>query len=380
MPGKVRTKAYPWRTGWGWCGCGSGTWSRSRWRRTCRWRWRCPASPTLSTSRRSGGRTGRMLFDNFVDGLHAPYLHRTSPQFLLYRLFFRTAGREPGFDAVEHDGKILRGPLPAAGRQQRRRGPPHRARAVSAAQVVAATTAAAWAQPRTSCPASGPAPFLHGLPSYIHTVHEEQYFTQFIIPIDRDHLYSMCAMTGIYSTRDRRYWTSTTTSISARTTRCSSSRIIASCATPRWARERLSPWDQDVIRWRKFAVRERARLPGGRGNAVRGGHRPEPRRRRQRRSGERGGRGPRGGAARRRRRGSAPGRARGACACRALSHRVVGRASFAARRADLARTSFALWRGAQATGEICARVEADREGAGAESRGARATSVRRWGS
>ena len=41
-----------------------------------------------------------LLFDNFIDGLHAPYVHRASPQFLLNRLPFRTVGVEPYFDAV----------------------------------------------------------------------------------------------------------------------------------------------------------------------------------------------------------------------------------------------------------------------------------------
>ena len=36
-----------------------------------------------------------LLFDNFIDGLHAPYVHRASPQFLLNRLPFRTVGVDP---------------------------------------------------------------------------------------------------------------------------------------------------------------------------------------------------------------------------------------------------------------------------------------------
>ena len=37
------------------------------------------------------------LFDNFIDGLHAPYLHRLSPQFLLRRLQYRARRRPPPF-------------------------------------------------------------------------------------------------------------------------------------------------------------------------------------------------------------------------------------------------------------------------------------------
>src|SRR5712692_9008047 len=51
-----------------------------------------------------------LLFDNFADGLHAPYVHRTSPQFLFHKLPFRTLGIEPHLDAVEHQGKVLEMP------------------------------------------------------------------------------------------------------------------------------------------------------------------------------------------------------------------------------------------------------------------------------
>lgn len=253
MPGKVRTQAYPVedRLGvvWVWIGDLEPV----------------PLEEDLPVAMAVPGVTNfihftkvwrtswAMLFDNFVDGLHAPYLHRTSPQFLLYRLFFRTAGREPGFDAVEHDGKILEAffpppggkgvdevRLPGLGKFPRhkwwRRLPPRHGPA------------------ENFVPGFRPNSFLHGLPSYIHTVHEEQYFTQFIIPIDRDHLYSMCAMTGIYSTRDRLYWalyhhvyqrTHDTLFIEQ------DHRVLRNA---KMGRERLSPWDQDVIRWRKFAV------------------------------------------------------------------------------------------------------------------------------
>ena len=48
-----------------------------------------------------------LLFDNFIDGLHAPYLHRLSPQFLLRKLAFRALDGRPHFQFVEHDGKVL---------------------------------------------------------------------------------------------------------------------------------------------------------------------------------------------------------------------------------------------------------------------------------
>ena len=45
-------------------------------------------------------------------------------------------------------------------------------------------------------PGVAPGSFLHVLPSYVHTVHKTLYFTQYIIPMDRYHLYNMCAITG----------------------------------------------------------------------------------------------------------------------------------------------------------------------------------------
>ena len=47
------------------------------------------------------------LIDNFSDGLHAPYLHRASPQYLFNRLPIRAMGEEPHYEYVEHEGKIL---------------------------------------------------------------------------------------------------------------------------------------------------------------------------------------------------------------------------------------------------------------------------------
>ena len=116
-------------------------------------------------------------------------------------------GVDPYFDAVEHNGRVLEAPhegkpgqvtpdqvdFPGLGvfprRKWWRRRPPRRS------------------PTENYVPGFQPRSFLHGLPSYIHTVHEEQYFTQFIIPIDREHLYSMCAMSGHYTTKKRRWWT-----------------------------------------------------------------------------------------------------------------------------------------------------------------------------
>ena len=193
-----------------------------------------------------------LLFDNFADGLHAPYVHRSSPQFLFHRLGYRTIGAEPHVDCVEHE-RILEMPrfetsgrpafsaeFPDLGRfprhDWRRRLPPRRK---PSANFV---------------PGFRPNSFLHGLPSYIHTVHEDQYFTQFIIPIDRDHLYNMCAMTGRHTPRSRLRWT-----FQFQLFRITHDRMFIGqdhriLKHPRRGSERLSAWDQDVIRWRKFAV------------------------------------------------------------------------------------------------------------------------------
>ena len=48
-----------------------------------------------------------LLFDNFMDGLHAPYVHRTSPQFIWRKLPYRSGDGRPHFEFTEHDGKVL---------------------------------------------------------------------------------------------------------------------------------------------------------------------------------------------------------------------------------------------------------------------------------
>ena len=103
-------------------------------------------------------------------------------------------------------------------------------------------------------PGFQPRSFLHGLPSYIHTVHEEQYFTQFIIPIDRDHLYSMCAMSGKHTKRTRRWWTFYYPIFCVTHDTLFIGQDHRVLRETKLGRERLSAWDQDLIRWRKFAV------------------------------------------------------------------------------------------------------------------------------
>jgi len=194
-----------------------------------------------------------LLFDNFADGLHAPYVHRSSPQFLFHKLPFRTLGIEPHLDAVEHQGKVLEMP------RFESHGPP-------ADQVefpgLGKFPGRKWwrrlaARRRPDAnfvPGFRPNSFLHGLPSYVHTVHEDQYFTQFIIPIDQDHLYNMCAMSGRHTPASRLWWT-----LYFQMFRITHDRLFIGqdhrlLRQTRPGPERLSAWDQDVIRWRKFAV------------------------------------------------------------------------------------------------------------------------------
>jgi phenylpropionate dioxygenase-like ring-hydroxylating dioxygenase large terminal subunit len=195
-----------------------------------------------------------LLFDNFIDGLHAPYLHRTSPQFLLHKLPYRTIGVEPYFDSVDHDGRVLEAPherkpgqvstdqaeYPGLGKFPRRKWwrklPSRRA------------------PTENFVPGYQPSSFLHGLPSWIHTVHEDNYFTQFIIPIDRDHLYNMCTMSGRFPKKERRWWTLyyPIYRVTHDTMFIGQDHRVLRETKP--GPERLSAWDQDIIQWRKFAV------------------------------------------------------------------------------------------------------------------------------
>lgn len=201
-----------------------------------------------------------LLFDNFIDGLHAPYLHRLSPQFLLRKLPFRVPDGRPHFQFVEHDGKVLecahtRGAqrpkdrdglvyemdFPGLGvfprtRWWRVRGPKMRPKENFMAGIP-------------------PGSFLHGLPSYVHTVHRDLYFTQFIIPIDSYHLYNMCALTGRLHGMRKLAW-----SVYYEMFRVTHDRMFIGqdhrvLRYSTFGPERLSPLDQDIIYWRKFAVR-----------------------------------------------------------------------------------------------------------------------------
>lgn len=196
-----------------------------------------------------------LLFDNFMDGLHAPYLHRLAPQFLLRRLPFRTLDGQPHFQFTEHNGKFL-----------------------EAAHVRAKDTKALvyemefselgkfprnqWWRIRSPkvkakesfVPGVAPGSFIHGLPCYIHTGHRDMSFTQFLIPIDRYHLYSMCALTGHFSPARKRFWKGYYPIFCLNHDRIfigQDHRVLRQLV---FGPERLSPLDQDVLYWRKFAV------------------------------------------------------------------------------------------------------------------------------
>jgi nitrite reductase/ring-hydroxylating ferredoxin subunit len=201
-----------------------------------------------------------LLFDNFIDGLHAPYLHRLSPQFLLRKLAFRALDGRPHFQFVEHDGKLLecahtRGAQRPEARQGlvfemeypgvgkfphnewwRFRGPKMRPK-------------------ENFLPGIPPGSFVHGLPSYVHTVHKDLYFTQFIIPVDRYHLYNMCALTGHLDGMRKLAWRLYYNIFSVTHDRIFIGQDTRVLRYSTFGPERLSPLDQDVIYWRKFAVR-----------------------------------------------------------------------------------------------------------------------------
>jgi phenylpropionate dioxygenase-like ring-hydroxylating dioxygenase large terminal subunit len=195
-----------------------------------------------------------LLFDNFIDGLHAPYVHRASPQFLLNKLPFRTVGVKPHFEGINHDGKVLEavhGGQPGQKRIEQVEFP-----------GLGVFPRSKWwrvlpgrKRPTTNfVPGFKPASFLHGLPSYIHTVHEHLYFTQYIIPIDHDHLYNMCTMTGFHDFRSWLKW-----KLYFNVYRITHDTMFVGqdhrvLRYSKIGRERLSAWDQDIIAWRKFAV------------------------------------------------------------------------------------------------------------------------------
>jgi hypothetical protein len=201
------------------------------------------------------------LFDNFIDGLHAPYLHRLAPQYFFRKLAFRAVDGQPHFQFVEHNnGKILelahaRGAqrpesetglvydmeFPGLGvfprtRWWRFRGPKMRPK-------------------ENFIPGIPPGSFLLGLPTYVHTVHKDLYYTQFIIPIDRYHLYNMCALTGRLHGLRKLRWRLYHKIFSINHDRIFVGQDLQVLRYSTFGRERLSPLDQDVIYWRRFATR-----------------------------------------------------------------------------------------------------------------------------
>jgi phenylpropionate dioxygenase-like ring-hydroxylating dioxygenase large terminal subunit len=256
MPGKVKTKAYPVEERlnviWAWIGDMEPV----------------PVEEDLPVAMKVPGVVSLIhftkvwttnwafLFDNFIDGLHAPYLHRLSPQFLLRRLQYRVVDGKPRFQFVEHDGKALEA---------------SHVRAKSTEGLVFQMEFPGlgkfpvnnwWrfrspkTKPKTNfMPNVAPGSFLHVLPSYVHTVHKTLYFTQFIIPIDRFHLYNMCAITGDLKGLDKLWWQFYYKIFSITHDRLFIGQDHRVLRYSTFGSERLSPLDQDVIYWRKFAAR-----------------------------------------------------------------------------------------------------------------------------
>jgi len=256
MPGKVKTKAYPVEERlnmiWVWI----GDMEPVDVEEDLPLAMKVPGAESLIHFTKVWTTNWALLFDNFIDGLHAPYLHRLSPQFLLRRLQYRVVDGRPRFHFVEHDHKALeashvRAPnteglvyqmdFPGLGKFPinnwwRIRSPK--------------------TKPKTNfIPNVAPGSFLHVLPCYVHTVHKTLYFTQFIIPIDRFHLYNMCALTGEFKGLNKLSWKLYYKIFSITHDRMfigQDHRVLRYSA---FGPERLSPMDQDVIYWRKFAVR-----------------------------------------------------------------------------------------------------------------------------
>ena len=196
------------------------------------------------------------LFDNFIDGLHAPYLHRLSPQFLLRRLQYRVVDGKPRFQFVEHDGKALEA---SHVRAKNTEGLVFQMEFPGLGKFPVNNW---WrfrspkTKPKTNfMPGVAPGSFLHVLPCYVHTVHKTLYFTQYIIPIDRFHLYNMCAITGDLKGLDKMWWKYYFKIFSITHDRLFIGQDHRVLRYSRFGPEHLSPLDQDVIYWRKFAAR-----------------------------------------------------------------------------------------------------------------------------
>jgi len=260
MPGKVKTKAYPVeeRVGvvWVWV----GDMEPVPIEEDLPMAMKVPGVSSLIHFTKVWNLNWALLFDNFIDGLHAPYLHRLSPQFLMRKLAFRALDGRPHFQFVEHDGKVLEcAHTRGAQRPEARKGlvyqmeypglgkfPTNQWWRIRGAKI----------RPQTNfLPGIPPGSFVHGLPSYVHTVHKDLYFTQFIIPVDRYHLYNMCALTGHLNGIRKLGWRFYYQLFRVTHDRMFIGQDHRVLRYSTFGPEKLSPMDQDVVYWRKFAVR-----------------------------------------------------------------------------------------------------------------------------
>jgi phenylpropionate dioxygenase-like ring-hydroxylating dioxygenase large terminal subunit len=202
-----------------------------------------------------------LLFDNFIDGLHAPYLHRLAPQYFFRKLAFRAPDGRPHFSFPTHqDGRILElGHARGAQRPESRAGLTYEMEFPG----LGTFPRISWwrfrgpkMRPKQNfIPGIPPGSFLLGLPSYVHTVHKDLYFTQFIIPVDRYHLYSMCALTGRLTGLKKLWWSLYYKIFSITHDQIFVGQDHRVLRYSTFGREALSPLDQDVVHWRQFAVR-----------------------------------------------------------------------------------------------------------------------------
>jgi len=203
-----------------------------------------------------------LLFDNFIDGLHAPYLHRLAPQYFFRRLAFRAVDGRPHYQFVEHEGKILE--------LAHSRGAQRPDASSKKGLVYKMDFPGLGSFPRTSwwrfrgpkmrpketfLSAFPPGSFLLGMPSYVHTVHKNLYYTQCIIPIDGYHLYNMCALTGRLTGITKLLWSLYYKIFSITHDQIFVGQDQQVLRYSTFGEEYLSPLDQDVVRWRRFATR-----------------------------------------------------------------------------------------------------------------------------
>ena len=200
-----------------------------------------------------------LLYDNFIDGLHAPYLHRLSPQHFFRKLAFRAVDGKPNFNFVEHDDKILElAHTRVAQRPTRTEGLVYDVEFPGLGKFPR-TRWWRFRGPKRSpkenfVPGIPPGSFLLGLPGYIHTVHKDLYFTQFIIPVDRYHLYSMCALTGPIHGLRKLAWRFYYRIFSVTHDQIFIGQDHRLLRYSTFGLDRLSPMDEDIVYWRKFGV------------------------------------------------------------------------------------------------------------------------------